>query len=328
MRKKMFLLLSAITICLPAWCQVFGDVDGDGKVDVSDVNAAINIILELKAPSDYLGNADIAGNDNKVDVADVNAIINIILNGEPSESGITTYTVNGVSFNMVAVEGGTFTMGATDELYNNDWRNGKPVHEVTLSSYSIGETEVTRALWLAVMGTTPARVTEGGYDGDLTLPATWLTWSECDVFARKLSKLTGETFRMPTEAEWEFAARGGNKSKGYRYAGSNNIDDVAWYNNNSGNGFHPVATKVPNELGLYDMSGSVVEWCRDWFGTYSSEPQTDPTGASNDNGTLRNCVHRGGWRRSDANDCRVYTRNSYDKYGDATFAGLCFRLAK
>ena len=134
MKKRMVLLLSAIAMCMPAWSQVYGDVDGDGRVDVSDVNAAINIILELKTADDYLGNADLNG-DEKVDVSDVNAVINVILDVDnPVEPGVTTYTVNGVSFKMVYVDGGTFTMGATEEQGSDYYPDELPTHQVTLSS--------------------------------------------------------------------------------------------------------------------------------------------------------------------------------------------------
>ena len=195
-----------------------------------------------------------------------------------------TFTVNGVSFNMVGIEGGTFTMGATDEqgipeefygfaLYSMCF----PTHQVTLSSYSIGETEVTQELWAAVMGNNPSYFAD-----DLTRPVEQVSWIDCQTFIAKLNQLTGKTFRFLTEAEWEFAARGGNKSMGYQYSGSNNIDEVAWYEGNSENSTHPVGLKSPNELGLYDMTGNVMEWCQDWYGMdyYSVSPLTNPTGPS------------------------------------------------
>ncbi|MBQ8608093.1 MAG: SUMF1/EgtB/PvdO family nonheme iron enzyme, partial [Bacteroidaceae bacterium] len=191
-------------------------------------------------------------------------------NSSVSSSGSRqTFTVNGVSFTMVRVEGGTFRMGATSEQVN-PYNDEKPVHSVTLSSYSIGQTEVTQALWKAVMGSNPSR-----FRGD-NLPVERVSWNDCRTFIRKLNALTGRTFRLPTEAEWEFAARGGNQSQGYQYSGSNNLGSVAWYDSNSGDKTHPVATKSANELGLYDMSGNVWEWCQDWYGSYSSSSQTNP----------------------------------------------------
>ena len=186
-----------------------------------------------------------------------------------SGAAVETFTVNGVSFNMVRVEGGTFQMGSNDSDASS---NEQPVHQVTLSTYSIGETEVTQALWEAVMGSNPSNWKGGN------LPVEQVSWNDCQTFIQKLSQLTGKKFRLPTEAEWEYAARGGNKSRGYKYAGSNTIDDVAWYGGNSGNKTHPVKTKQANELGIYDMTGNVQEWCQDWYGDYSSSSQTNPTG--------------------------------------------------
>ena len=191
-------------------------------------------------------------------------------------------TVNGVSFMMVRVEGGTFTMGATAEQ-TGAGSSESPTHQVTLSSYYIGQTEVTQTLWKAVMGYSP---TSDGYSwsssyglGD-NYPAYYISYDDVLSFISKLNSLTGRTFRMPTEAEWEYAARGGNKSKGYLYSGGNTLDNVGWYQDNSSWKTHPVAQKSANELGLYDMSGNVLEWCSDWHGSYSSSPQNNPTGPS------------------------------------------------
>ena len=195
-----------------------------------------------------------------------------------------TFDVNGVSFTMIPVEGGTFTMGATSEMAGEPSLDEKPTHQVTLSSYYIGETEVTQALWEAVMGSNPSR-----FKGD-NLPVEKVSWHDCQTFISRLNSLTGKRFRLPTEAEWEFAARGGNQSRHTQYSGSSRIDDVAWYEDNSGYKTHPVKTKQPNELGIYDMTGNVKEWCQDWYGSYSSYAQTNPTGA--DSGSYR--VVRGG----------------------------------
>ena len=211
------------------------------------------------------------------------------------------FTVNGVSFTMVAVQGGTFSMGATSEQGIDAYSDEKPIHSVTVSDYCIGETEVTQALWKAVMGSNPSCL-----KGD-NLPVKEVSWNDCQQFIAKLNQLTGKTFRLPTEAEWEYAARGGNRSKGYKYSGSNSIDDVAWYQDNSGIKTHPVGTKSPNELGLYDMSGNVLEWCQDWYGRYGSGSQTDPQGPSS--GDTR--VFRGGGWNFYARLCRVSYRYSY-----------------
>ena len=228
-------------------------------------------------------------------------------------TGSRTFSVGDVTFKMIAVEGGTFTMGATSEQGSDADDREKPTHSVTLSSYSIGETEVTQALWQTVMGQKPAN---DGYQWDSTFglgggyPAYYVSWNDCQNFIRRLNALTGENFRLPTEAEWEFAARGGNKSRGYKYAGSNNIDIVAWYDDNSGSlcQTHIVGTKSPNELGLYDMSGNVREWCQDWYGYYSSSSQTNPTGPGS--GYYR--VNRGGNWCIDAWFCRVSCRSYND----------------
>ncbi|MBR1991236.1 MAG: SUMF1/EgtB/PvdO family nonheme iron enzyme, partial [Bacteroidales bacterium] len=209
-----------------------------------------------------------------------------------------TITVNGVSFKMVAVQGGTFTMGCTSEQGSDCYSDEKPAHRVTVSDFSIGETEVTQALWKAVMGTKPS-----DFKGD-DLPVEKVSWDDCQKFIKKLNELTGKTFRLPTEAEWEYAARGGNKSKGYKYSGSNTLGSVAWYDDNSGSKTHPVKTKAANELGLYDMSGNVWEWCSDWYGDYSSGSQTNPVGASS--GSDR--VLRGGSWSYTAWHCRVSNR--------------------
>ena len=186
--------------------------------------------------------------------------------------------------NMIRVEGGTFTMGATAEQGSDAFDDEKPAHQVTLSSFSIGKYEVTQEEWQAVMGSNPSKF-KGG-----KRPVEEVSWTDCQEFIRKLNQMTGKRFRLPTEAEWEYAARGGNRSNGYKYAGSDNLGSVAWYDDNSGSQTHDVGQKSPNELGLYDMSGNVWEWCQDWHGSYSSSSQTNPTGASS--GSFR--VHRGG----------------------------------
>ena len=211
-----------------------------------------------------------------------------------------TLTVNGIKYNMVWVDGGTFRMGATSEQ-GSEISDEKPVHSVTLSGYYIGKTEVTQALWKAVMGINPSR-----FKGDY-LPVENVSWDDCQEFIRKLNSMTGQNFRLPTEAEWEFACRGGNNSRGYKYSGSNNLGSVAWYDDNSGVKTHPVATKSPNELGIYDMSGNVWEWCADWYGDYSSGAQTNPKGPYG--GSYR--VYRGGGRSDGVGSCRSSNRDDY-----------------
>ena len=224
-----------------------------------------------------------------------------------------TYTANGVSFTMKPVAGGTFTMGATSEQQNpyaDEWK-----HKVTLSDYYIGETEVTQELWAAVMGDNPSRFT-----GNMQRPVEQVSWEDCQTFIQKLSRLTSANFRLPTEAEWEFAARGGRNSRGYQYSGNSNIDDVAWYDGNSSDTTHPVKTKSPNELGIYDMSGNVNEWCQDWYSRsyYSSSPQNNPTGPSS--GILR--VIRGGSWYNYARGCWSANRGDYAPGGRSSNLGL------
>lgn len=209
-------------------------------------------------------------------------------------------TVNGVSYEFVRVESGTFMMGAASEVKDSN-ADEKPVHQVTLTNnYYIGKTEVTQALWKAVMGINPSN-----HKGD-NLPVECVSWSDCQKFISKLNAVTGKNFRLPTEAEWEFAARGGNNSKHYQYSGSNNINEVAWYYVNSGDQTHDVATKQPNELGIYDMSGNVYEWCQDWYGNYSSFAQTNPLGSMSGDGR----VSRGGSWCNFVGLCRSSFRRS------------------
>ncbi len=214
-------------------------------------------------------------------------------------SDIQTFSAGGVTFRMVRVEGGSFTMGATSEQGSEAYSNASPAHRVTLSTYYIGETEVTQALWEAVMGNNPSN-----FKG-ANLPVEQVSWEGCQNFIRELNRMTGKRFRLPTEAEWEYAARGGNKSQGCKYSGSNAIDKVAWYIVNSGNKTHEVRTKSPNELSIYDMNGNVWEWCQDWYGSYDASSQTNPSGPST--GSRRVC--RGGSWFSSAGSCRVSYRN-------------------
>ena len=209
-----------------------------------------------------------------------------------SDNTISIPVKDGISIDMVRVEAGTFTMGATAEM-KDPWKEEKPTHQVTLTNdYYIGKYEVTQALWQTVMGNNPSK-----FKGD-NLPVEHVSWKDCQKFLSKLNRITGKMFRLPTEAEWEYAARGGNKSRGYQYSGSNNLSDVAWYDDNSGNKTHAVGTKQPNELGIYDMSGNVLEWCQDRYGKYNSSSQINPTGVNSGS----NRVFRGG--RGNARSCR------------------------
>ena len=231
--------------------------------------------------------------------------------------------INAYVNSMVYVEGGTFTMGATSEQGGDADGDEKPAHSVTLSSYHIGQTEVTQELWEAVMGSNPSK-----FKGS-NRPVECVSWDDCQEFLSRLNRITGKRFRLPTEAEWEYAARGGSRSRGYKYSGSDYIYDVAWFVKNSCDkgesspdyGTHAVGTKLPNELGLYDMSGNVWEWCSDWYGTYSSSAQSNPTGPS----TGSNRMYRGGCWYDGARHCRVSCRD--DNSPDYSYYSLGLRLA-
>ncbi len=314
--KKLSLAMGAI-VALFAFSQPAAalkwDVNGDGSVTSVDVTVLYNYLLNdimvyPETAYDVDGDGHITSND-------ITEIYNVMLNGQPTPV-VTEYTANGVSFVMVTVDGGSFTMGAMpgdDEAHSNEF----PAHRVKLSTYAIGQTEVTQELWTAVMGNNPAVNNGGG-----TLAVEKVSWNDCQQFIAKLNELTGENFRLPTEAEWEFAARGGNLSKGYLYSGSNNVDDVAWYDQNSGNSSHGVAQKAANELGLFDMSGNVWEWVNDWNGNYSAESQVDPLGP--DSETRR--VFRGGSWFGESRNCRV--SNRFKMEPDFADDDIGFRLAK
>ena len=213
-----------------------------------------------------------------------------------------TETVSGVKFDMVYVKGGTFSMGATQEQGSVDpVQDEYPVHSVTLSDYYIGRFEVTQGLWKVVMNNHNPSEFKKGDD----YPVEMVSWNDIQDFLNKLNKVTGKKYALPTEAQWEYAARGGANSKGYKYSGSNTVGDVAWCWDNSDEETHPVGKKQANELGLYDMSGNVYEWCNDWYGAYSSDSQTDPTGPTT--GSYR-VLHGGSWY-SYEEDCRVSNRS-------------------
>ena len=218
--------------------------------------------------------------------------INVTLTKSGSDANIA-------GFDMVYVAGGTFTMGATAEQSSEDASSSeKPTHSVTVSDFYIGKYEVTQAQWKAIMGLNPSKC-----KGD-NLPVERVSWDDVQTFIKKLNAKTGKKFRLPTEAEWEYAARGGKQSKGYKYSGSNKLNNVAWYDSNSDNMTHPVGQKRPNELGIYDMSGNVYEWCQDWYGDYSNSLQTNPTGPSSGSHHVR----RGGDWFGSAWGCRVSHR--------------------
>lgn len=304
--KKISLLLIAVPLLMLASFNYGynfprGDVNQDGVVNITDVSVLVDFLLDGTWPPDSAALA-------------------------PGEY----FTVNGVTFKMIQVDGGTFQMGATPEQGSNVNSNEKPVHQVTVSDFLIGQTEVTQGLWRAVMGTNPSNFTSAnGYPEDLERPVENVSWNDCQLFITKLNQLTGREFRLPYEAEWEFAARGGNKSQGYVYAGSNNIYDVAWYkytilsqvSGEPGYGTQAVAQRRPNELYLFDMSGNVYEWVQDWYALYGSSAQVDPTGPAS--GSYR--VYRGGCFNYDATNCRVSHRHNGTPV--VRFSALGLRLA-
>ena len=246
-------------------------------------------------------NQSVVNDGNTVLVGKLND--EFIIKVDRDEFCTRTYNANGVEFKMIAVEGGEFQMGEEGKWY--EFGKDNRAHSVTLSDYYIGETQVTQELWKAVMGINPSNFKDGE-----NLPVDSVNYNDCVKFVEKLNSLlsgqlpNGRKFRLPTEAEWEFAARGGNRSKGFLYAGSNHAYDVAWYNGNSGSVTHPVKQKHANELGLYDMSGNVWEWCYDWYCEYSTSSQTNPKGPST--GSAR--VLRGGGWDDYARYCRVAYR--------------------
>ena len=216
--------------------------------------------------------------------------------------------VNGITIELVKVEGGTFKMGATPELIElgpND-ADELPAHDVTLDSYYIGKYEVTQALWIEIMGSNPSQMIKNN-----DCPVDGMTHKQCIEFIEKLNERTGMQFALPTEAQWEYAARGGNRSKGYLYSGSNDATEVGWVMENMTDmGQHPGGQKAPNELGIYDMTGNVMEWCSDYYGPYSEEAQTNPTGPEANSGT-NTCVVRGGGYWDSASWCRNTKRICY-----------------
>ena len=245
-----------------------------------------------------------------------------LTNSSSFSSNRVTINVNGITFTMVRVEGGKYRMGAMDQDKEADVGE-KPAHDVILSTFYIGETEVTQALWQAVMGENPSIYKEKPNN-----PVDAILWDDCQEFIKKLNEMTGLEFRLPTDAEWEYAARGGKQESNTLFAGSNNIESVAWYRGNafsdytqvrsSEHGTHPVKKKSPNELGLFDMTGNVYEWCADVYKLYTSSTQTNPliTGKGQH-------VYRGGAFFSPPEDARITARRINPPGG----SGFGLRLA-
>lgn len=220
----------------------------------------------------------------------------------PEKEDITGRKNNSLAVEMVFVKGGTFMMGATQEQGSEAESDEKPAHRVTVSDFYIAKYEVTQASWKQVMGNNPSH-----FRGD-DLPVDHVSWDEIQVFLNKINALTGKKFRLPTEAEWEYAARGGVYNKGYKFSGSDDLNRVAWYDDNSAGTTHSVGGKSPNELGIYDMTGNVWEWCEDKYdGNYYSEsPMKDPKAQP----AVYDYVVRGGGWNAFSFFCRVSNRDS------------------
>ncbi len=220
-------------------------------------------------------------------------------------------------FRMLHLPGGTFRMGSPPGIDNSD--NERPDHDVTLSDFWLGELPVTQDLWQVVMGSNPAN-----FKGSRR-PVETVSWNEAQAFIQKLNRLTNKTYRLPTEAEWEYAARGGNTGAGFQYAGSDLLPQVGWYHGNSDGQTHEAGLLLPNELGLYDMSGNVWEWCQDlWHENYEGAPEDGS--AWEKGGDRPGRVLRGGSWGSNDNNCRTANRLSIEP--DDRYGNVGFRLAQ
>ncbi|MBQ7691275.1 MAG: SUMF1/EgtB/PvdO family nonheme iron enzyme [Muribaculaceae bacterium] len=285
---KQLIALAAL-VCMPTMVSATtGDVTGDGAADIDDVNMIINQMLGFETGL----NCD-ANGDGSVDVDDLNLVINVLLGLVPDDPGVTpedeVFTVEGVTFKMIYVEGGTFQMGGRDltPIGGFSTKSNLPGHQVTVSSFKIMETECIQALYYALMPENCDIENEDEYYyrtwkkwRDDAYPAECVKWDNAVLFAQKLSELTGRTFRLPTEAEWEWAAKGGVKSEGYLYSGSDDIYQVGNVHFPSSSPYEQTLkvpkTKAPNELGLYDMTGNQMEWTNDVGYLYSEDEQVNP----------------------------------------------------
>lgn len=246
---------------------------------------------------------------------------------QPAANQDFTETAWGINMKMIWVEGGDFLMGCTSEQSDCD-SDEQNVRRVTVDGFYIGMLEVTQAQWEKVVGTSiyQQKSKAGGSNTcgvGPDYPMYYVSWDEAMEFCRLLSNKTGRTYTLPTEAQWEYAARGGNKNEGAKYAGSNMIDAVAWYNDNSGSSTHIVGSKRANALGIYDMSGNVWEWCKDWYAdSYVSYDTNNPVGPSS--GSHR--VIRGGFCGNNASTCRVANRSYYspgNRINEVGFRVVC-----
>ena len=231
------------------------------------------------------------------------------------DDGALLVYVDSLAFRMLPVEGGSFTMGCTHPKgEKHTYADELPTHKVTVNSFYLGQFEVTQALWVAVMGQNPSK-----WIGNDSLPVEQISWNDAQIFIARLSQITGYRFRLPTEAEWEFAARGGNRSHNTPYPGvRSQLWETSWCCINSDGHSHPVGRLKPNELGLYDMGGNVMEWCSDWMTAYTSQPQNCPQGPR----TGENRILRGGCFNSPTWGCSVFERSWYFPDYGYSFFGL------
>lgn len=302
-------------ICLVAAMLFFAAVasaqDEANPSEVDRLNKIINIIVEqndrLKKELDSLKKAY-----KPLTAPSANSKPTIL----PSQADI----ISAIESRMIKVDGGTYTMGCANEKDTSCYYWEKPAHKVTLKDFYMAKYPVTQKEWEAMMSYNP------DFKNCPDCPVENITWNEAKQFVEKLAMLSGKSYRLPTEAEWEYAAKGGSNSKGYVYAGSNNIDLVAWYRNNSAKNTHPVGKLAPNELGLYDMTGNVWQWCSDWFDGeyYIHSPERNPLGPDGTSDNYR--VVRGGSWWYEAPHCRIVNRDRYPT--DAKDDDVGFRLAR
>ena len=322
-------MLSLLLVCfLMAGCNDISDTlpsSQETKSTISQINSELTAKDQSKTTKGSgeenlttSKTSEITDNSNSTeDITNLNAATPSDINLET-----TTYNLDGISFTMILVEGGTFTMGSASRLDDQS-----PEHEVTLSSYLIGETEVTQALWQKIMDNNPSKSNNGD-----DYPVENVTWNICHDFVDKLNKYMHEAdlidddinFHMLSEAQWEFASRGGNQSQGFVYSGSNTLSEVGWTSNEDGRVSHKVKQKMPNELGIYDMSGNVYEWVADYYAPYTSDPQTDPCNLTNINSN-RQVIKRGGsfWYNDEYRYTSTYR---YAYYEDVTDESIGLRI--
>lgn len=236
--------------------------------------------------------------------------IEVAHGGSKDYSFTLSNTVDPFEGQLVFVKGGTFKMG---DLSGDGSREETPVHQVTVNDFYMGKFEVTQSQWESIMGSNPSH-----FNGCPNCPVERVSWIDVQEFLVKLNELTGKSYRLPTEAEWEYAAKGGSKSRGFLYSGKNNVNFVAWYSGNSGNKTNPVGQKEPNELGIYDMSGNVWEWVNDWFDYYTETPKDNPTGPDNGDGRI---VKGGSWF-GHAGGNRVSCRGSDEPVNKRSYIGF------